>query len=387
MPSRRVELDRHPFRYFKGMPTSDPDKPEDYIFSDIPKSRKESISKTAEARATEVTKSALQSYLQRYFDPNGVHRSQLNTTAGFMVNYESRISGPRNMEDPTVYQVQLSRYWSELRAKLPSILLVDTGFQREPSGLGGISNSNILNKTTSELKIPLLATIPMELQVAALDVTTCSDLRDALAYIFGVLTHANKGHLIKSPRSFDRWEVRLPLEESYSGIERQSVTEDPADTFWKATISLDVVFEGVSSVPFDRQIQEGTVDGRPLSVHVGGGDVRDYTTAQFQVTPWYHNRDPVGFAIDGTCVPLDTGPAIDSIAVPSRVKMGAKAPVLADWIPAWSYFVSDNPKVALFDVEKLQIVPRRPGCFNLLLFDSRDPKNPIKKWEITVSVT
>tara|TARA_R100001079_G_scaffold74738_1_gene39898 strand:+ start:159 stop:1280 length:1122 start_codon:yes stop_codon:yes gene_type:complete len=367
------------------------EKPEEFIFSNIPRTKKEKIARTAEARVTETIKSALQSYLGRYFDPRGVHREQLTLTAGFTVNYETRISGPRDNEDPTIYQVQLERYWTELRQKLPAILIVDTGFSRETTGLGGITDSRQINDSLSQVELSMLATVPIELQIASMDATTCSDLRDALEYIFGVLTHLNKGHVIRSDRPEDKWEVRIPLTETSSGLERRNVTDDPKDSFWTATLSLEMVFEGISAVIFDRQVQANRLaDGKPISVGVGAGTA-DRLSLNYQISDQYMGVDPMGFRTsDGKCVPLATSsPTLDAIRVPESVKINQNTPIELDWMPAWGYFVSDNPRIALIDVTTCSIVPRRPGIFKVHLMDSRTPNgpSPIRTWEVQVTLS
>lgn len=371
------------------MPVDPEQKPDDFIFSDIPRTKKEALARSAEARVTMTVKSALQSYLRRYFDKDGTHRHQLELTAGFTVSYETRLSGPRDNEDPSVYEVQLARYWQELRQRLPAILIVDTGFERTPSGLGGITDSWQMNATTSKVELAMIATVPIELQIASMDETTCGDLRDALMYIFGVLTHLNKGHVIRSERPEDRWEVRLPLTETSAGLERRNVNDDPKDSFWSTTIGLDVVFEGISTVGFDRQVQETTLtDGTKIGVGVGAGSAAR-SGLLYEVGDQYSGVNPLGFRLsDGRCVPTG-GVSIDSIVVPSTVTIHQDAPIQADWIPAWAHFVSDNPRIAIIDVERCLIIPKRPGCFTLHLMDPRTPNGPsaVKSWTVTVKLS
>lgn len=372
------------------MPDRD-DKPEDFIFKDIPRTKKEAISRTAEARVTMTVKSALQSYLQRYFDTNGVHRNQLSLTAGFTVNYETRISGPRDNDDPTIYEIQLARYWQELRQNFPCILIVDTGFERTPAGLGGITDSTQVNAFFSKVELAMIATVPIELQVAAMDETSASDLRDALMYIFGVLTHLNKGHVIRSERPEDRWEVRIPLTETSSGLERRNVGDDPKDSFWTTTVGLEMVFEGLSTIGFDRQIpQEELQDGSLVGVGVGAGSAVRFGVA-YEVGDQYSGVVPLGFRLsDGKCVPrADTQPTLDSITVPDTINLHQDTPIQAEWIPAWAQFVSDDPRIALVDPSTCTIHPKRPGSFTLHLMDPRTPNgpSPIRSWTVTVKLT
>lgn len=344
------------------------DKPEEYIFSSIPRTKRESVARDAEARVTQTVKSALQSYLERYFAPKGNLRQQLRLTAGFSVQFETRISGAKDKDDPTVIEVQLSRYWRDLKQMLPCIILVDSGFEYVMPGLGGLTGSWPIDRSTSSVELAMLANIPMELHIAAQDETTCADLRDLLVYILGPLTHFNKSHTVRSNRPEDKWEVRLPLSFQPSGLEHRNMEGDQKDIMWSTSISLDMTFEGLIRLGFDKQVQP--------ELH--------------QINAWYEGTDPIRFSLDtGDVVPLSTSyPSIESIRVPSEIQLNQHAVIDAPWVPAKSRFVIDNPRVARLDGCKL--IPKRPGVFNLHLMDYTPgivsgPK-VIKTWSIRVKI-
>lgn len=329
------------------------EKPADYIYSAVPRSKRESVAKNAEARVTETVKSAVQSYFKRYLDPDGIHREMLNLTAGFSVQFETRIKGSRDNEDPSIYQVQLERYWGELRTRLPCIIIVDSGFEYVSPGIGGITDSWPINVNTSSIQLTMLANVTMDLKIAALDETSCADIRDILVYILGPLSHANKGHVIRSNRPEDRWEVRMPLEIQTSGLERSSVTDDPKDILWSTSIGIQATFEGLIQVGFNRQAHPDMVDP---------------------------SNGPLGFDIEsGRLINLpNTEFSMGSIGVPEVVHLSQHTPITGNWLPARAVFRSDNPRVALVDSENWIIIPRRPGSFNVLLQEENGGNtNPI----------
>ena len=229
-------------------------KPEGYIYASIPKGPRASAAKAAKAKVTQTVKSAMQEYLERYLGTNGIYREQLKLTADFSVQYETRLSAPQE-DDPTIYDLQLARYWQELRQRLPCILIIDAGFNYINPGLGGIAGSNIMNRSTSSVIMKMDCSIPIKLSVAAMDETTCQDIRDILVYIFGTLTNFNQGYLIRSRRPEDTWEVRLPLNFDPEGLENRKVTEDNKDSLWTTGIELTPEFEGTIVIGFEKQVQ------------------------------------------------------------------------------------------------------------------------------------
>jgi hypothetical protein len=342
-------------------------KPEDFIFTAVPRSKREAVARDAEARVTETVKSALQSYLSLFLAPDGIHRRLLNLTAGFSVQFETRIRGARDEEDPTIFEVQLQKYWTELRQRMPCILIVDSGFEYENPGLGGITDSWPININTSSVQLTMLANVPMELRIAAMDETTCGDIRDILVYILGPLSHINKGHVIRSKRPEDKWEVRLPLDFQPSGLERRNLPEDQKDSLWTTTISLTPVFEGLIRVGFDNQVHP--------DMH--------------KIESGFDSQVPLGFRLDtGQAVPLSTSPSISSIRVPATVRLSQNAVIECPWIPARASFISDNPRVALIDQKTCSIVPKRLGTFAVKLIQETPGANSGPKilgtWNVKV---
>ena len=345
--------------------------PEGFIFNAVPRSKRESVARDAEARVTETTKNAIVSYLSLFLAPEGIHRQLLNLTAGFSVQFETRIQGAKDKDDPSVYEVQLQRYWGELRQRLPCIIVIDTGFEFENPGLGGITDSFPININTSSVQLTMLAKVPIELQVAAMDETTCADIRDLLVYILGPLSHVNKGHVIRSKRPEDKWEVRLPLDFAPSGLERRNVGEDSKDSLWSTSISITPSFEGLIRVGFANQVHPDMV----------------------QLRSGFDGLNPMGFRqSDGSLVAIDMGPSLASIQVPPSIRLSQHGTIQADWIPARASFISDNPRVAIIDQDTCSIIPRRLGTFNVKLVQytpgatktaDSGPKI-LKSWSVTV---
>jgi hypothetical protein len=337
----------------------DSEKPEDYIFSSVPKSSKQAASQVAEARVTSTVKSAMQDYLDKYFSPTGCYREQLKLTAPYSIQYETGITGSLDPADPTVYNLQLARLWGQLRAKLPCIIIVDSKIEYEPSGLGGILGSGYISPFTSTVFTQILANVSLSLEIAANDETTCGDLRDLLLYILGPLTIFNKSHILHSNRPQDKWEVRLPAMFTPQGLSRKFYTSDAKDAFWTSGVDLEVAFESRIQHAFSQQTQLMKVSdylegSTPDGIHHVDGSMGFKPDPQFEVT---------------------------SIIVPDVVRLGKPTPIGLSWIPAEAKLVSDDPRVAIVTIDNI-IIPKRIGNFNVLLLERGKVK---EKWAVKCS--
>lgn len=339
---------------------TDDEKPEDYIFKAIPKSQRQAAAQSAETRVTSTIKNAIQEYISRYFNKDGIYREQLKLTAPYSLQYETGISGIQDV-DPTVYEVQLARLWKDLRQKLPCIIIADKEFEYHNPGLGGITGSQWISSKTAKVELKLEVRLTLLIEVAAMDETTCSDLRDLLVYIFGPLTILNKSHILCSSNSADKWEIRLPQNFEPSGLERRNVTNDTKDSFFSSGLQLTVDFEGKIDIGFANQLQLITIHDYHEGLIPDGFD--ENGSLQFKIAEGY--------------------PDIDTIFVPETVNLGRPTPIAVKWIPARAMFVSDNPRVGLVD-DKCVIIPKRLGTFNVNLMDYTTKPKIIKTWTVRV---
>lgn len=339
--------------------TTDP-KTDGYIYAAIPKGPRASAAKAAKAQVTKTVKSAIQEYLERYLSPTGIYREQLKLTADFTVQYETRLSAPEE-DDPTIYDLQLARYWQELRQRLPCILIIDVGFNYMNPGLGGMAGSTVLGRSTSAVVMKMDCSLPIKLSVAAQDETMCHDIRDMLVYIFGTLTNLNQAYLIRSRRPEDTWEVRLPFNFEPDGLENRKVTEDNKDSIWTTGITITPEFEGTILIGFEKQVQ----------------------AELYQINTPDENSFPGGaFNALGQLITVEGAPKTE-IIVPEVIYLNNPTTIAAPYMPAEAYFASDNPRIAL--IEDYKILPKRPGTFNLYLVN-KITGDVIQSWEVEVKI-
>jgi hypothetical protein len=334
-------------------------KPEGFIFKSIPKSPREAFAQTSQSRVTSTTKGAIQYYLEQFFNSNGIYRNQLKTTASYSLQYETNLTVPSNNSNPSVYEVQLARFYSQLKQKFPCIIIEDTGFDYINPGLGGIYSSRVNGPKTSTLIMKLDCNLPLKLVIAALDETTCQDIRDLLLYIFGPLTSFNRSYLLKSQRPEDSWEVRLPTQFDSSEIGHHAITDDKKDVFWMSDISFTVEFEGTIDICFDRQVQEGL----------------------YELHEQHEGEIPGGLVnVDGSWE-TDPGWLTRTVRVPEKVTLGVPSFIDAPFVEATSYFTSDDSRVAI--VDGCKIFPVKLGTFNVYLMDKIHGQL-LQQWSVKV---
>lgn len=342
------------------MAIADDEKPEDYIFHTIPRSKRQAAARAAETRVTLTVKNAIQEYLSRYLSADGRYRDQLKQTAPYTIQYETGLSG--SMDDPTVHEVQLARLWQDLRQKLPCIMIMDGKFEYHNPGLGGFTGSSWLTARTAKVDLKIEVSMELNIQVAALDETTCGDLRDMLVYILGPLTYVNK-HLIRSDNAADDWEIRLPTNFDVLEMSGKKMPSDSHDSFYTAGVTLEVDFEGKVGIGFANQLQ------------------------QIQIQEFHEGMIPNGFSgEDGslTFATLSGYPDNSAIVVPEIVNLGVPAPIEAQWLPANARFTSEDPRMGLVN-EDCEVISKRLGTFKLNLTDYGNGKpKTIRSWTIKV---
>ena len=340
-------------------------KPDGFVFKAVPKTARESVAQSSESQVTNTVKSAIQWYIDQYLNPTGIYRNQLKLTADFSIQYETRLNVPSQSDNPSIYEVQLARFYSQLKQRLPCILVSDTGFNYSNPGLGGsISDSRVNGRTTSSVLMKMDCSIPIKLSIAANDETTCQDLRDILLHIFGPLTTFNKAHLIKSIRPEDTWEIRLPTKFESVGLDRRPITEDKINVFWITDVSFVPEFEGTIDFNFDKQVQSGLYQ------------IHDYTEGTIP-----EGIIDVNGNISGN-VSTDPGWLVQTIIVPTTLRIGLPSAITVRYMLADTYFVSDNPNMALID--GFRVIPRRLGTFNVLLLKKVDG-SLIQKWTVRIT--
>lgn len=315
-----------------------------FIHADIPKDAPRAIARSAEARVRMTTKSAIQWYLDQYFNSQGQYNYQLEYTAPFAVHYETGIQA-KDDDDPTIINVQLARIWGELRQKLPCIIIADTGFEWVNPGLGGLDPGHRLDADTFSLNSTMLATLQLSILTGAMDETSAGDLADAITYVLGPLTSINRAHWIESENPEDKWQVRLPLTgPGPEGLERRNVGDDTKDSMWSVMLNLEVEFEGHVRVAYKNPLAHYEI--LPIFAGIPGMNYDQFSQAYLNC-------------------PHTISPLVE-VTMPTQVPLQQPGKIRVHKVPAQTWFTSTDLQIATVN-ERGIITPRKLGPFQILL--------------------
>ena len=333
-------------------------KPPDFIYQDIPRSTAEAVQQNAYEESLNLVKSAIQHYLYQFFSPTGKYRRLVESvcpTVGQFIT-DIRIPRPGDDIDPTKYKIQIQRMWQGLRQRLPCIIISETGWTQQNSLsniAGGISVPGTDGMQRSPLWLSNFLMGSIEILVGSKDSHTTGQITSQLINIFGSLRELTKESILK-PQTYtggSTWEVRLPMNQDIGARERINIGDDPIDSIWTATISLDNVhFEGLTPIDMVAAVPE---------------------------EPDVAANDPV----DDSTFPET------QIIVSSPVRLGRVQPfrVLNERYNAIIY--SDNMKIAI--VRNYTIIPRKTGTFNIVVADGNSiglTTRIFKTLAVTVSI-
>ena len=223
--------------------------PEGYIFRSAPRSVQEAVSQASHDRIKSITKQAIQSYIERFLNTDGISRSITEAVGSmskmFITDTDTLVT------DPTFRQTQLARYFNDIKQRLPAILIVDSGMEWVDPGLNVLDHATHFGPRGSfgeptlwQGQFPLTYNIPISIIAAAGDQESADALGSFLTLIFGPLRNLSGGSRITGRLDRgDTWEVRLPLTFTPSPTTNSSINDDAKDSVWAMTLDILVQFE------------------------------------------------------------------------------------------------------------------------------------------------
>ncbi len=311
-----------------------------YIFRAAPKSVQEAVSRASHDRIKSVTKTAIQYYIQQFLDTTGTKRSITESVGSlsqlFITDTDTLTT------DPTLRPTQLARYFNEIKARLPAILIVDSGMEWVDPGLNVLDqathfgpNNEFGAPTMWQGQFPLTFNIPITVIAAAGDQESADALGSFLTLVFGPLRNISGGQRITGrDDKGDTWEVRLPLTFTPSPTTNSSINDDPKDSIWAMTIDLLVQFE-------DRIILE-----------------QEMAQVAFPATPVPNAADLAG----------GISPIID---FPDQIKLNETNQIRVTQLQDRQRIVLSDGNIATFDPESLFVTARKLGTFEIQVQDRR----------------
>ncbi len=311
-----------------------------YIFRAAPKSVQEAVSRASHDRIKSITKQAIQHYIQSFMDTDGVKRSITESVGSlsklFITDTDTLAT------DPTLRPTQLARYFNDIKARLPAILIVDSGMEWVDPGLNVLDHATTLGgrgefgqATMWQGQFPLTYNIPITIIAAAGDQESADALGSFLTLVFGPLRNISGGQRITGrDDKGDTWEVRLPLTFTPSPTTNSAINEDPKDSVWAMTIDLLVQYE-------DRIILE-----------------QEMVQVAFPLTQKPGATDLAG----------DLRPVIE---FPDEIKLNEINQIRVTQLQDRQRVVLSDGNIATFDPETLFVTARRLGSFEIQIQDRR----------------
>jgi hypothetical protein len=166
------------------------------------------------------------------------------------------------------------------------------------------------------------------------DEDSTNTLQAILLMMFQQFKNLAGGSEITSRKPDDNWVVRLPLNPVAGNNEGRNITEDLANQLWAAPIDLELAFE-------DTILLE-----------------QDFVSFKEEVP---------AFNVDNPDLAASLPPIITA---PTSVQLNSQVSFSVNYLdPIHHKIISNNPRVAILDLDRLVIIPRRPGTFSLQVID------------------
>lgn len=195
----------------------------------------------------------IQKYIESFF--TGVNKKYLNVSAPGMIYYNIDHSAPIESNNIKERTLQIARYFNELKAVLPSILIVDGSMTNVPNSIGLLSNSfgNYMEVTSEYATI---RNIEINIIVGSNDIMTTDDITVAVSHMFNELRHVAGGsNIVGDTNKGEKFEVRLPLiGVNFSGMRDVAIGDDPTDRIFYSEASLEIQYEDFIEFTRSREI-------------------------------------------------------------------------------------------------------------------------------------
>lgn len=340
--------------------------PEDgFFYNDRPRSVEEAVAQKSLTREVNLTKAVIQKYIETWFSPNTFQRRLIEEYAPRAMQFISGASSKRNIhfftdvswemetmeaEDSNLRKVQIRRFMEQVGENYPAILIIDGGFRNRTAGLGDIQGGRMVGPTIVDFDVVTDLVINLDIMVAALDESTASDLALFVAQTIGPpLRRFGGGNQLTGSDKNTSYQVTFPLEISPSALSRENITDDPVNSKWTTSISLEVQFESVMSARTALPIYRGHTNLGEAGGAVGQMEI-DVTNVSEMYPPVIDGPDTIRM----------------NCPVGYRLTTSNGYPVMVS--NDWKMVVTDY-RIATFNPRTMIMQPKRIGVVELRVVD------------------
>jgi len=216
----------------------------------IPRTRDQAKRIFSNDKIKNLTKIKLQEYIESFFN-KGTNFDLLRAVSPRFINYNtSKSFDPKT--DPTQRRLQVARYFNELHAIVPSILVVDGGINSMPDTIGSVSDVYMTPEYWRGY-YPIVKKIPIMILAAARDVDEADEMSGIISLMFNEMRNLAGGQYITGDQDAgETWVVTLPNEPVNVGaLTSTDVNGDQVEKIWYTEATFEVMFEDVLGVKID----------------------------------------------------------------------------------------------------------------------------------------
>ena len=208
-----------------------------------------------------LAKNAIQTYLERFFSEHGDLRAILSGLFPEGTKYITDKSFNFE-EDQTKVSLKLSKFYEELQASVPCIVIADTGMSGKRQGLGYHSRLQIDSNGDTVRHFHIIREIQITISVATFDQDSTNSLLDLLGLAFGDMNGVLAGSYLHPEDPIQSWELRFPMNIELGTTEKMARQEDPKQQIWMSLLTVPVTFEHLFCMTVPRPVN-ATVQSAP----------------------------------------------------------------------------------------------------------------------------
>lgn len=202
----------------------------------------EAVKYSAPTHTKMLAKNAIQAYLERFFSERGDLREIVANLFPEGTKYITDKSFNFE-EDPTKVSLKLSKFYEELQASVPCIVIADTGMSGKRQGLGYHKSMQLDSNGDTLRQFHIIREIQITISVATFDQDTTNSFLDILSLAFGDMNGVLSGSYLHPEDPIQSWELRFPMNIELGTTEKMNRQDDPKNQVWMSIMTIPVTFE------------------------------------------------------------------------------------------------------------------------------------------------
>lgn len=223
----------------------------------------EAVKLAAPTHTKMLVKNAVELYLERFFSENGDLRQVMANLMPEGTKYITDKSFNFD-QDQTKVSLKLAKFYEELQASIPCIVIADTGISTKRQGLGYSSRLQLDMNGDTVRHFHIIREIQLTIAVATFDQDSTNSLLDFLSLAFGDLNGVLSGSYLHPEDPIQSWEVRFPMNIELGTTERMPRQEDPKAMVWMSLTTIPVTFEHLFCMRVPRPVNPAVHAAPPM---------------------------------------------------------------------------------------------------------------------------